>query len=261
MKSTGRMILWAWTILHTSAALPDITDGEFIEACVRTHNEARSSVSPPASDMLHMTWDKGLAITAKAWARHCVFEHNSYLKDVHRMHPTFLSVGENIWAGYPPSSFYESKAIENWVDEKQHYNYSSNICTNVCGHYTQVVWGSSYKVGCAAQLCPNGVQSTDFASKEGVIFVCNYATAGNVNRRQPYTYGAGCSRCEGTCERNLCFNQERDLQKSYNWTPDWDTTNPINYVTILVARPIALIFTFIAAYAVGHFYPNVFCYE
>ncbi|XP_077957212.1 GLIPR1-like protein 1 [Gasterosteus aculeatus] len=264
MKSAVRTFLWAWTILHYSAALPEITDGEFIKECVRGHNEARSSVSPPASDMLNMTWDEALAITARAWARHCVYEHNSYLKDVRRVHPTFSSVGENIWAGYPPSSFHVTGAIKNWVDEKQFYTYSSNVCTKVCGHYTQVVWGSSFKVGCAVQLCPNGVQGTSFASKEGAIFLCNYATAGNVNGRQPYTSGgAGCSRCEGTCERNLCGNQERDSQKSYNWTPDWDPapTNPINYVTILVARPIGLIATFIAAYAVGHLYPNVFCYE
>ncbi|KAL6117082.1 glipr1 [Pungitius sinensis] len=263
MKSALRMFLWAWTIQNCSAALPEITAGEFIKECVKEHNEARSSVSPPASDMLYMTWDDGLAITARAWARRCVFEHNSYLKDARRMHPTFSSVGENIWTGYPPTSFHVTGAIKSWVDEKQYYSFNSNNCTNVCGHYTQVVWGSSYKVGCAVQLCPNG-QSTRFASREGAIFVCNYATAGNVIGRQPYTYGAAsCSGYEGTCERNLCCNKERDSQKSYNWTPDWDPapTNPINYAIILVARPIALIFTFIAAYAVAHFYPEVFCYE
>ncbi|XP_075932134.1 GLIPR1-like protein 1 [Anarhichas minor] len=266
MRSAVRMFLWAWMILDSaecSASLPEITDGKFIDECVRGHNDARSSVSPPANDMLYMTWDEGLAITARAWARHCVFEHNTYLKDVRRMHPTFTSVGENLWAAYPPSSFDVLKAIKHWVDEKQDYNYNSNNCTNICGHYTQVVWGSSYKVGCAAQLCPNGV--TSFTSREGVIFVCNYATAGNVNRRRPYKQGgAGCSGCEGTCEKNLCRSQERDPQKNYNWTPDWDpapATSGFNYETILVARPIALIVTFIAAYAVRHFYPEVFCYE
>lgn len=160
-----------------SVLLPEITDGKFIDECVREHNRARSSASPPASDMLYMTWDEGLAITARAWARHCVFEHNIYLKDVRRVHPTFSSVGENIWAGYPPSYFNVLGAIKSWVDEKQYYDYNSNVCTNVCGHYTQVVWASSYKVGCAAQLCKKGVKNTRFASEEGVIFVCNYATA------------------------------------------------------------------------------------
>lgn len=88
--------------------------------------------------LLNQTWDDALAITARAWARRCLFEHNIYLKDVRRVHPTFPSVGENIWTGYPPSSFDATRAIKKWVDEKQHYDYGDNNCTRVCGHYTQV---------------------------------------------------------------------------------------------------------------------------
>ncbi|XP_032363999.1 GLIPR1-like protein 1 [Etheostoma spectabile] len=260
-----KMLLWAWMVLDPgvcSVSLPDITDGNFVDECVREHNGARSSVGPPAGDMLYMTWDEGLAITARAWARRCVFEHNIYLRDVRRVHPTFSSVGENIWTGHPPSSFNVRKAVKRWVGEKQHYDYNSNGCTKLCGHYTQVVWASTYKVGCAVQLCPNGVKS--FGPEEGVVFVCNYATAGNVNGRRPYEEGAGCSGCKGDCEDNLCRSKERDSQKRYNWTPDWDAapaTRGSDYVIILVVRPTALLFTFITAYAVHHFYPDVFCYE
>ncbi|XP_070785100.1 GLIPR1-like protein 1 [Enoplosus armatus] len=260
MGSMVEMLLWAWIILDSgvcSFSLPEITDGKFIDECVREHNTARSSVSPPASNMLYMTWDEGLAITARAWARRCVVEHNIYLNDVRRVHPTFSSVGENIWTGYPPSSFSVTQAIKRWVDEEQYYDYNSNRCTDVCGHYTQVVWASSYKVGCAAQLCPNGVSN--------VVFVCNYATAGNMNGGKPYQSQRGvCSGCKDTCEENLCRSQERDSQESYNWTPDWDpalASKGSNYVTILVVRPVALIFTFITAYAVHHYFPDVFCYE
>lgn len=86
------------------------------------------------------SWDEGLAIAAQAWARHCIFDHNPRLKAKvpQLMHPTFLSVGENIWTGYPPSSFDVTRAIKKWVDEKEDYNYQTNSCTNVCGHYTQV---------------------------------------------------------------------------------------------------------------------------
>ena len=31
-----------------------------------------------------------------------------------------------------------ASAIKSWVDEKQHYDYSRNKCSKVCGHYTQV---------------------------------------------------------------------------------------------------------------------------
>lgn len=271
------LILWAGIVLDSgvcSDSLPEITDGKFIDDCVGAHNRARSAVSPPASNMLYMTWDEGLAITARAWARYCLFEHNTFLKDVKRVHPNFSSVGENLWAGSPPSHFNVMPAIKLWVDEKQHYDFSSKYCRpgKICGHYTQVVWASSHKVGCAAQLCPNGVKHTNFADKAGVIFVCNYAPAGNVNRGKPYeSQGEPCSRCKGTCVENLCRSQERDSQKSYNWSPDWDpartTSDPnngassSNYVPILVVRPIALILTFVAAYVIHHFYPDVFFYE
>ncbi|XP_041833860.1 GLIPR1-like protein 1 [Melanotaenia boesemani] len=266
MGCVMEMLLWVGIVLDSglcSVLLPEINDRTFIDECVRKHNMARTSVDPPASDMLYMTWDEGLAITARAWARHCTFKHNIYLKDVRRVHPTFSSVGENIWTGYPPSSFNVSRAIRGWVNETQYYDYEKNSCTNVCGHYTQVVWASSYKVGCAVQLCSKGV--THFTDREGAIFVCNYATAGNINRRRPYqSQGVACSGCKGTCENSLCSDEKRDSQQKYNWAPDWDpalTTSGSDYATVLITRPIALIFTFTAAYIVRYFYPNIFCYE
>ncbi|XP_047431800.1 GLIPR1-like protein 1 [Mugil cephalus] len=279
------VLLWVgvmpWIISRVcSVSLPEISDESFISECVEEHNRARRAVSPPASDMLYMTWDEGLAITARAWAKRCVFEHNIHLKDAQRMHPSFPSVGENIWVGYPPSSFSVAAAMWRWVNEKESYSYKANSCTDVCGHYTQVVWASSYKVGCAVQLCPNGVRQ--FTAAKGAIFVCNYATAGNTIGRQPYkSEEAVCSGCKGYCEDKLCRDQERDLRRRYNWTPDWDTdetqkwdlrstqnqdlrstqNTDSSYRNILIIRPIALIFTFITAYAVRYLYPDVFCYE
>ncbi|XP_068163325.1 glioma pathogenesis-related protein 1 [Antennarius striatus] len=240
MGCVVEMLLWTWMILDSgvsSVSLPEITDVKFIDECVREHNRARSSVSPAASDMLHMTWDKNLAITARTWAGNCVFEHNPSLKDV-RLHPDFSSVGENIWTGSPPSSFDVTRAMKSWVDEKRHYSYDSNVCSAICGHYTQVVWASSHKVGCAVQLCPNGISG--FSSTEGSIFVCNYAPAGNVNGWRPY-------QREG---RNRTSDRDPALAASDS-----------DYLPVVVVRPIALLLTFITAYAVHHFYPDVFCYE
>lgn len=39
------------------------------------------------------------------------------------------------------------------------------------------------------------------------------------------------------------------------------TSSDVNYVIILIVRPLALVATFLAAYGVRHFYPNVYCYE
>ncbi|KAM4523075.1 GLIPR1-like protein 1 [Fundulus diaphanus] len=258
------MLLWAVIVLDLGAfsvSLPQISDQEFIDECVREHNQARSAVLPAASDMLYMSWDEALAVTARAWARRCDFRHNIYLKDVRQVHPTFPSVGENIWTGYPPSIFNIKGAIQSWVDEKKVYNYQDNSCTGVCGHYTQVVWAKSYKVGCAVQVCPDGVKNFD--PHQGAIFVCNYAPGGNMIGRKPYeSKEAPCSECGDICKDKLCRSQERDVQKSYSWTPAWDPAAPNNnFVDILIVRPIALVLTCISAYAVQYFYPDVFCYE
>lgn len=84
------------------------------------------------------TWDEALAISARAWASNCIFKHNPLLQQPGRMHPTFTSVGENIWAGFPYTHFTIISAIKSWADEVTDYDYSSNKCTQVCGHYTQV---------------------------------------------------------------------------------------------------------------------------
>ncbi|XP_060745219.1 glioma pathogenesis-related protein 1-like [Tachysurus vachellii] len=118
-----------------------------------------------------VTWDDGLAVLARAWARNCLFEHNPQ-----RNHPVFPSVGENIWAGTPGTRVQVKSMIKSWVNEVQHYNYYTLACTNVCGHYTQV-WATTYKVGCAVIFCPDGVRQKSFSHRPGALFVCNYATA------------------------------------------------------------------------------------
>nr|ACO09983.1 Glioma pathogenesis-related protein 1 precursor [Osmerus mordax] len=254
-----------------SPSLPDIEDKQFIDDCVKMHNSVRSTVKD-ASDMLFMTWDEGLATTARAWSRKCDVQHNIYLKEPKRVHPSFSSVGENIWTGYPTSIFSVQSYLNLWVAEVNDYSNQSNTCMQgkICGHYTQVVWASSYKVGCAVNICPNGVARTNFPTKKAAIFVCNYAPAGNVAGRRPYKTGVACSDCEGEtakCQGNLCRNPERDAQKSYSWTPDWDnlpvtgTTCGPSCVSILVIRPLALLLTFLSAYGAKQYYPDIFFYE
>uniref|UniRef100_A0A8C7K1G5 SCP domain-containing protein n=1 Tax=Oncorhynchus kisutch TaxID=8019 RepID=A0A8C7K1G5_ONCKI len=269
----GQLLLqrWLWAVIFLGSSVPNIesseynpfpgiTDKKFIDDCVRIHNDNRSSVNPPARNMLYMTWDEGLAITARAWARHCDFQHNIYLKEVRR----------NIGQGPRRPTFSVMQAMDLWVKEVNDYSYQSNACKprKMCGHYTQVVWATSYKVGCAVQICPNASTRTSFSDKEGAIFVCNYAEAGNVVEMLPYQNRLEeCSSCEGAnnqCQAKLCHNPKRDEQKSYRWTPDWDPTlatcGPC-CMAILAIRPLALLLTFVAAFGVHRLYPSIFFYE
>ncbi|XP_053097692.1 GLIPR1-like protein 1 [Pangasianodon hypophthalmus] len=253
------LLLSSLSLSATGNPLPDITDPEFISSCVKEHNQARTSVTPSASNMRYMTWDDGLAVLARAWARNCLFKHNPQ-----RTHPVLPSVGENIWAGAPPSTFGVKSAMQSWVNEVKVYDYNSLSCTKICGHYTQVVWATTYKVGCAVMACPNGVRETSFSHLPGAIFVCNYATAGNYAGTRPYARGAPCSACAGeTCVNSLCHNATRDAAIRNNWTPDWDPALHVCGVfckTVLIIRPISLLLIFGSVYVVQRRCPNIFAY-
>ncbi|KAM6136899.1 glioma pathogenesis-related protein 1-like [Pterocles gutturalis] len=148
-------VLALWPVLRAAArlspALPSITDKTFKQDCVHHHNNLRAGVGPPASNMRYMTWDAALARTARAWANKCIFEHNIYLNEKHQCHPNFTSIGENIWVG-SHQAFSVAGVIKSWYDEVKSYTFAEEKCTAVCGHYTQVVWDDSYKVGCAVTL-------------------------------------------------------------------------------------------------------------
>ncbi|KAM9578202.1 GLIPR1-like protein 1 isoform 1-T1 [Guaruba guarouba] len=203
------VVLAIWVVLRPAAGqqplLPAITDSAFIEECVRVHNGFRSKVQPEASNMQYMTWDTALARNARAWARKCVFEHNVYLTERYQCHPNFTSVGENIWIG-SAKAFNVTGAIKSWYDEVAFYVFNVHACSKSCGHYLQVVWDYSYKIGCAVAPC-NKVGGIRNAAN----FVCNYAPSGNLPRR-PYIEGRSCSHCANgdTCENKLCRNAERD---------------------------------------------------
>ncbi|XP_031445555.1 glioma pathogenesis-related protein 1-like [Phasianus colchicus] len=226
--------------------LPDIGDAEFIEECVRTHNRFRSGVSPPASNMLYMSWDPDLAKTARGWAKRCEFKHNIYLQEPGQAHPKFNPVGENLWTG-SLSIFSVQGAITSWYKEVRDYTFSSNSCSRVCGHYTQVVWAQSYKVGCAVHFCPTVLY---FSGTNAAHFVCNYGPAGNY-RRHPYETGAACSKCNGEqCTDNLCRNTERDkVISDSKWHPAWDRPACDEYcISVVVLRLLLLILTIVATW-------------
>ncbi|KAM6381855.1 glioma pathogenesis-related protein 1-like [Alca torda] len=193
-----------WAALRAAArqlpALPSITDKAFVEDCMRVHNDLRSKVQPPASNMQYMvgtglgvapeprqgkrdsrtrgaiaTWDAALARTARAWANKCIFEHNIYLNKKHQCHPNFTSVGENIWVG-SCQAFYVADAIKAWYDEVRFYTFAVQKCTKTCGHYTQVVWDHSYKIGCAVTLCKEIAGIRNAAN-----FICNYSPRNDTN--------------------------------------------------------------------------------
>ncbi|KAI6678233.1 hypothetical protein NL676_039029 [Syzygium grande] len=131
---------------------------------VAAHNKARSRVG-----VGRIAWDQRVASYAMDYAK-------KLAKDCRRLVHSGGPYGENLaWAS---SDLTGTKAVGMWVAEKPYYNYKSNSCTpgKVCGHYTQVVWRRSVRLGCARVKCATG----------GTLVTCNYDPRGNIVGQKPY---------------------------------------------------------------------------
>ncbi|XP_074167189.1 peptidase inhibitor 16 [Sminthopsis crassicaudata] len=181
-------------LLFTAAQLSCSLNDEEKQTVVELHNLYRSQVSPPATNMKNMKWDENLAAFAKAYASKCVWGHN---KDRGRR-------GENLFA-ITEGEMDLQLAVEQWYNEHEHYNLSNATCAEgqMCGHYTQVVWAKTERIGCGSQFCEKleGVTETNIH-----VLVCNYEPPGNVKGQKPYMEGPQCSQCqEGyQCKNLLC---------------------------------------------------------
>ncbi|XP_030840479.1 uncharacterized protein LOC575786 [Strongylocentrotus purpuratus] len=157
-----------------------------------------------SSDMEHMTWDEDLAYMAMGWARYCNFAHGQ----PENVSP-YSTIGQNLWAytGNSRTPLSGADATQDWYDEVTDYNYqpgSGGSCGRVCGHYTQVVWAATNKVGCGRMFCPS-LGSTGL--RDAWYVVCNYAPGGNYQGVQPYAIGEPCTSCasgSGQCYNGQC---------------------------------------------------------
>lgn len=153
-------------------------------AMLNAHNHFRSIVKPPAQYMETLEWDTQLESIAQNYVVQCI-PHASLPIVAHNLNRANGypggSVGENIYA--TSSSVWVNnmtRVVDSWDSEKADYDLGTNKCKTgrVCGHYTQVVWANTTKVGCGRARCPEIQYSYNV--------VCNYARAGNVIGVRPY---------------------------------------------------------------------------
>uniref|UniRef100_A0A8C2YTV9 R3H domain containing like n=1 Tax=Chinchilla lanigera TaxID=34839 RepID=A0A8C2YTV9_CHILA len=181
-----------------------------IMALLDYHNHIRANVYPPAANMEYMVWDELLAKTAEAWAGQCIWDHG----------PSHLMrfVGQNLSV---LSGRYTSilDLVKLWANERWDYSFPApGDCTPrcpwycsgpVCTHYTQMVWASSNRLGCAIHTC-DSINVWGNTWYQAVYLVCNYAMKGNWMGEAPYKMGMPCSACPpsygGSCYNNMCFH-------------------------------------------------------
>ena len=155
---------------------------ELIDSFVKAHNDARASnLQPtPSPPLPPVTWDAALADTAYNYLSQCVssggelVDHNDDRTQDYAALGGTDYVGENIYAS-SASSIDPADAVESWMSEAK--DYMPGDVTSA-GHYTQVVWRTSVRIGCAIVNCP----SVRFHN----TVLCDYAPGGNIKGQNPY---------------------------------------------------------------------------
>ncbi|KAF7226589.1 cysteine-rich venom protein-like [Nothobranchius furzeri] len=200
--------------VHAACIVADVCpENTMVQAeIVDVHNDFRRAVDPSAADMLMMTYSEELAEHAQAWVNNCTMKHGPPSA---RMIDGY-EVGENLFFSPSPTSW--KSVINAWYDEKSHYVYpnGSRDGTRI-NHYTQLIWNSSYRVGCGLNLC----NSTYF-------YDCRYYRAGNFKRWPPYKLGKPCASCPNNCVDNLCTNPCPYINKYINCPKLKNTTGCSN---------------------------------
>jgi hypothetical protein len=145
--------------------------GNLDERLLAAHNRERDALG-----LEPLRWDPELAAHAAAWSGELAEA------DVLQHAPQGGSEphGENLWAG--TSGAYTPEAmVGDWAEEKAHFRrapfpqVSRTGQWKDVGHYTQMVWRDTDRVGCAV------AQGADFD-----YLVCRYRTAGNVMGQAPF---------------------------------------------------------------------------
>jgi pathogenesis-related protein 1 len=158
------------------------------------HNAIRAQVTGTAA-LPPLTWSPTLAAFAQQWADQMA--STSCLSPHHRDIGTLQEkgYGENLAAsqymghGQPTTIQW---AVNAWAAEKACWTYGrfmdtddcntqcyTQLHSDGCGHYTQVVWRDSTEVGCGVASCESGGWHVD-------IWICNYSPAGNYVGDYPY---------------------------------------------------------------------------
>ena len=122
------------------------------------HNRLRTEHCAPP-----LTWSEELEAAARRWvetleARGCAFDHDPQTEQ-----------GENLAYFAPAGSRSPEEVAELWHSEVERYDFRRATFSMETGHFTQLVWAATERLGCASATCGGGT-----------LWVCRYDPPGNV---------------------------------------------------------------------------------
>jgi len=162
------------------------------DARLNEHNQARAVYGLPA-----LQWDDSLAQLSQEHVNGCVFSHSD--NDARRTRYCQLNGVSNCdfnnyWVG--ETMAWNTNGTwgvmqQGFYDEKAHWHCDTNTCDAgaICGHFTQIIWAVTAKVGCAAVVCDANAQ----ISTAWIFSTCNYFIGGNWNGQHPLGSPQNCN--------------------------------------------------------------------
>lgn len=134
------------------------------------HNLHRANHS--AGDL---RWDAGLADIARQIAESCHYAHDTKTGGG--------GYGQNIGAGSPDDqvpAMITNLMYNNEIMDYPGYDGEPDMSNfEKWGHFSQIVWKETDRVGCYTQHCPNGLSNTG-PDVSPYFTVCNYLPVGNM---------------------------------------------------------------------------------
>lgn len=139
-----------------------MADASFQQEFLKTHNVYRAKHSSPP-----MTLCSELSASAQTWADH--------LLSISSLKHSDTKDGENIYNMFSSATIKLTgkEAVESWYSEIKDYNWSRPGFSNSTGHFTQVVWKESTKLGVGVATDGNKA-----------FVVGQYRPAGNMNVKE-----------------------------------------------------------------------------
>ncbi len=158
-------------------------DSETAKAFIDSHNLARAGkmdgvvLKPaPTIPIPPLDWSQSAADVAQSYANQCIWGHNGARS------ADGTARGENLWAstGTATAATVPKSVVSAWGSESSSYVYSSNYQSSA-GHFTQLVWSRTTKVGCSRPtVCAPGPYSPwPTRTDSWTIVVCDYEPPGN----------------------------------------------------------------------------------
>ncbi|XP_001659274.2 protein PRY1 [Aedes aegypti] len=138
---------------------------QFKQEVLAEHNRIRAQHSAEP-----LVLDESMCRYAQSWANQLASRNTL-------QHRTEKKYGENLYAQFGKTQCSGEDAVQSWYKELKDYTFGQpdpGVKFSKVGHFTQVVWKSSKRLGVGMAIASGG---------KGVFVVCNYDPPGNFKNR------------------------------------------------------------------------------